>query len=370
MPDRDFTFGVQLCKEISTNGKDYGSAEMAAAGCAVSLETDWTALKLELAYASGLWRLLEPACGGAGIILKFERVRPARDDAFQPLKAHEITPQFLHRIITGLKRWPFDIVSMDEACRRIHAPHAGRRFVVLSFDGGTRDFIDYAWPLLSGHQVPFTVYLPAAFPDGLGRMWWLALEQVIATQDRINMVVDDQRRYFETVSTADKYHAHHYLEGWLRSLPPRKLDLAIDDLCLRYDVDLAALSRAAAMTWDDVAVFSSDPLASIGSSTLNYPILANLDDTAARREVTMGQAVAEAALPASPRHFAFPFGDKTAFGTRDVTMATELGFASAVTSVPGVVKAGANLHALPRLAWDGRRNSLRALRVMMAGVGL
>lgn len=335
---------------------------------AVSLGTDWAALKLEIAYASGLWRLLEPTQGGAGIILKFQRVRPARDFAFQPLKASEITPQFLHRVIIKLKHWPFDIVSMDEACRRVQAPHGGRRFVVLSFDVGTRDFVDYAWPLLSGHQVPFTLYLPSAFPDGLGRMWWLALEQVIATQDRINTVIDDRRRYFETVSTADKYHAYHYLHGWLRSLPPQQLALAIDDLCARYGIDLAALSRKAAMTWDDVATFADDPLATVGSSTLNYPILANLDDAEAEREITLGQAVAEAALPVPPRHFAFPFGDKAAFGARDLAMIAEQGFTSAVTSVPGMVAAGADLHALPRLAWDGRRSSLRVLRVMMSGV--
>lgn len=343
---------------------------MAAAGCAVSLGTDWAALKLELAHASGLWRLLEPSRGGAGIILKFERVRPARDAAFQPLKASEVTPQFLHRVIAALKRWPYDIVSLEEACRRAKASQSGRRFVALTFDGGTRDFLEYAWPLLSGHQVPFTLYLPSAFPDRLGRMWWLALEQVIARQDRINVMVDDVRRYFETADVAGKYHAHHYLDGWLRSLPPRALDVAVDDLCQRYDVDLAALSRAATMTWDDVAIFAGDPLATIGTSTLNYSILANLDDTAAKREMAMGQAVAEAAIPISPRHFAYPFGDTTSFGPRDVAMAAEQGFASAVTSVPGVVKPEANWHALPRLAWDGRRSSLRVLRVMMAGVGV
>jgi peptidoglycan/xylan/chitin deacetylase (PgdA/CDA1 family) len=344
---------------------------MAAAGSAVSLGTDWTALKSELVYVSGLWRLLEPSRGGAGIILKFERVRPVRDATFQPLRAHEITPQFLHRLIVKLKRWPFDIVSMDEACRRAQTPRGGRRFVALTFDGGTRDFINYAWPLLSGHQVPFTVYLPGAFPDGLGRMWWLALEQMIARQDRINVVVDDVRRYFETTEIAGKYHAHHYLNGWLRSLPQRQLDNAIDDLCLRYDVDLVALSRAAAMTWDDVAIFAGDPLATVGTSTLNYPILAHLDDAAAKREMAMGQAVAEAALPVPPRHLAFPFGNAASFSARDVAIAKAQGFASAVTSVPGVVHAegGSNPHALPRIAWDGRRASLRVLRVMLAGVG-
>ena len=50
------------------------------------------ALGFELTYLSGMHRLLERSRGGAGIILKFERVRPPRQDAFQPLKTHEITP--------------------------------------------------------------------------------------------------------------------------------------------------------------------------------------------------------------------------------------------------------------------------------------
>jgi peptidoglycan/xylan/chitin deacetylase (PgdA/CDA1 family) len=136
--------------------------------------------------------------GGAGIILKFERVRPPRQDAFQPLKAHEITPWFLDRTIRALKRWPIDIVGMDEVCRRASAPRAGRRFVALTFDGGTRDFVDFAYPLLAAHEVPFTLYLPSAFADGLGAMWWLALEQAIATHDRISLIIDHRQRHFET----------------------------------------------------------------------------------------------------------------------------------------------------------------------------
>lgn len=329
---------------------------------------DWSATKLELIYASGLWRLIGRSRGGAGVILKFERVRPARAEAFQPLQRREITPRMLHRIIGALPRWGFDIVAMDEACLRARTPQASRRFVVLSFDGATRDFTEFAYPLLSGHRVPFTVYLPAAFADGMGRMWWLALEQVIARHDRINAVIDDRRRYFETTTTADKVIAHHYLTGWLRSLPPQQLAAAIDDLCIRYGVDLVALSRQAAMTWDDIATFANDPLVTIGTSTLGYPILANLDDASAAREMAMGQAVATAALPRPPRHFAYPFGDAGTFTARDMSLAAEAGFVSAVTSRPGVLAPDSDLHALPRIAVDGRR-SLRTLRVRMAGLG-
>jgi peptidoglycan/xylan/chitin deacetylase (PgdA/CDA1 family) len=339
----------------------------------VSHKAGWLrGLGYEFAYFSGLSALMTRSRGGAGIILKFERVRPARSDAFQPLKSREITPQFLHQVIRKLKKWPFDIVGMDEVCRRAVAPRAARRFVALTFDGGTRDFVDYAYPLLSAHDVPFTVYLPSAFVDGLGGMWWLALEAAITNHDRISLMIDDRRRHFEIASTEEKVHAYHYLESWMRTLPPHELTVATDDLCKRYSVDLTALSRATAMTWDDVTTFASNPRATIGSSTVNYPALANLSDSAALREVTMGRAVATSALPSDSDHFAFPFGDATSFKRRHVDMLADGGFASAVTSVPGVVlpNGQSDLHALPRLAWDGRHTSLRALRVMLSGVML
>ena len=58
-----------------------------------------TNLKLELAYFAGLPLLKGRRTGGAGVILRFERVRPRRAARFQPLKSREITPGFLERTI-------------------------------------------------------------------------------------------------------------------------------------------------------------------------------------------------------------------------------------------------------------------------------
>ena len=46
--------------------------------------------------------------------------------------------------------------------------------------------------------------------------------------------------------------------------------------------------------------------------------------------------------------------------------------ASAATVLPAVVesKGYTNLHALPRVAWDGRQRSLRMMRVILSGVFL
>ena len=110
---------------------------------------------------------------------------------------------------------------------------------------------------------------------------------------------------------------------------------AIKDLCKRYSVDLAALSREASLDWDDLAKLAADPLVTIGSATVNYPVLSSLKDAAALREMTMGRAVAEAALPRDVRHFAYPFGDRASFRRQHVAMAEQAGFASAVSTISG-----------------------------------
>ena len=73
-----------------------------------------------------------------------------------------------------------------------------RRFVCLTFDGGYKDVMASAYPVLSKHGVPFTIYLPTAFPDGLGEAWWLALEEVIARESRISLVIERKERHFNT----------------------------------------------------------------------------------------------------------------------------------------------------------------------------
>jgi len=325
-----------------------------------------TSLKLNLAYFGGyaFWQRR-----GAGVILRFERVCPRRRTRFRPLRSDEITARFLDRTIRALKRWRYDIVGIDEVCRRAVTMPTRRRFVCLTFDGASKDLITVAYPVLARHGVPFTIYLPTAFPDGLGEAWWLALEQIIARENRLSLMIARDERHFTMRTTSEKYQLHAFLSSWLRSLAPSDLTLAINDLCKRYSVDLAALSREASMDWADLAKLATDPNVTIGTATVNYPVLSNLKDAVALREMTMGRAVAEAAFHRPIRHFAYPFGDRESWRRAHLVMAEEAGFESAVSAVPGIIEAAGrtNLHALPRISWDGRLRSLRAMRVLLSG---
>ena len=66
--------------------------------------------------------------------------------------------------------------------RRLVEGDFGRRFVCVTIDDGYRDTLQWAYPILKAHEVPFAVYIPTSFPDRLGRAvvarasrrWWPA----------------------------------------------------------------------------------------------------------------------------------------------------------------------------------------------------
>jgi peptidoglycan/xylan/chitin deacetylase (PgdA/CDA1 family) len=327
---------------------------------------------LEFLYFTGCARAAEWWRAGEGIILKFERVRPPRSGLFQPLKSQEIAPDRLDRVLRRLRRWNYDIIPIGEIAGRLLRPGARpRRFACLTFDIGYRDFLDHAWPILKQHNAPATLYVPANFADQLGELWWLALEAIIAHNDRVGLFIADRELRLDCRTVTDKNEAFAFLSETLGAMTPAECSTAIRDLCRRYGVDLSAISARELLSWPEIARLAADPLLTIGSASLTYPVLSRLDRQQSERELRMGRAVAEGAVGKSVLHLAYPHGTGGTFGRREMMLASELGFASAVTAEPGVVKPGdVEMMALPRISWDGRRPSLRAWRALLSGLTL
>jgi peptidoglycan/xylan/chitin deacetylase (PgdA/CDA1 family) len=141
-------------------------------------------------YSSGAHVLLRPFFEGVGAILMLHHVRPPRGGAFQPNRGLEVSPEFLSQTIEWLRSEAIDIVSLDEMARRLAERDFGRRFACITFDDGYRDNRVWAYPILKAQRAPFAIYIPTSFPDRRGKLWWLALETVIAGNDSIVVTIN------------------------------------------------------------------------------------------------------------------------------------------------------------------------------------
>ena len=325
---------------------------------------------LEALYFTGSHLALKPFFGGVGAILTLHHVRPERRDPFQPNRLLEITPDFLEDVVLRLRRADVDLVSLDEMHRRLSERIFWRNFVCFTFDDGYRDNLDFAYPILKRHGVPFAVYVATSFPDRLGELWWRALEAIIARNDRIGLVMDDEDRRFACRTTPEKYEAFDAIYWWLRGLPSEQaLRRAMHELCRRYGIEMRSVCAELCMTWDELAKLAGDPLVTIAAHTVNHVMLKKVPDDEARAEMKMSAAVIEAALGMRPRHLAYPIGDASSAGPREFRLARDAGFATAVTTRPGVLfpEHRDHLTALPRITVNGEFQRLRYMRVLLSG---
>ena len=179
----------------------------------------YTAIRaaFELLWLSRMPALFNLLSQSRGVIFTLHRVLPDEPADFSPNAILQVTPDFLGYVIERVRGTGADIVTLDEAVERLAAPVKGRPFVVLTFDDAYRDNLVHALPVLQGQDAPFTLYVPTAFVDGVGQLWWQAMEDIIARQDAVAFSENGETEYVDTRTVAEKNEAFNRLYWRLRA---------------------------------------------------------------------------------------------------------------------------------------------------------
>lgn len=321
-------------------------------------------------YFSGAHHLLRPLLSGVGAIFMLHHVRPAREGAFQPNRHLEVTPDFLRATLHHLRSREIDIVSMDELHERLAQGRFDRRFAAFTLDDGYRDNRDYALPVLREFDAQATIYVASDFAEGTGRLWWAALEAVIAKAEQIDVKIGHSALRLDATTPLGKQAAFDRLHDWLRALPgEHDLKREIEALCAVHGVDMEALCRSLCLSWDEVKQIATDPLVTIGAHTISHCNLAKQSEEIATQEMTVSRVRIEQALQRPVQHLAYPYGDRGAAAMREFALAASAGFKTAVTTRPGMLFAenAGHMTALPRVSLNGNYQDARVLPVLTSG---
>ncbi len=325
---------------------------------------------LDAMSLTGAHRLLKPMFGGVGLVLMLHHVRPANTADFQPNRHLEITPDFLRAALAHLRAQDIDIVTMDEAKRRLGSRDFSRRFACFTFDDGYRDNRDHALPVMREFDAPFIVYVTTDFAQGTGRLWWVALERVVAKATAIDFKIGGEQTHLNAATTPEKQAAFDQILSWLHRLPTdHDVQDEISALARRYGIDDSVIARELCLSWDELKTFAADPLVTIGAHTVSHCNLAHESPELASQQMRLSRERIETGIERKVRHFAYPYGDKFAATAREFAMATSLGFDTAVTTRPGMLFAehASHLTALPRISLNGNYQTGRFLPVLTSG---
>lgn len=329
----------------------------------------YTAIRamFEALWLSRLPALVRTLSSSRGVIFTLHRVLPEAPPAFSPNAILQVRPGFLEYTIERVRALGLDIVTLDEALDRLAAPKAGRRFVVLTFDDAYRDNLQHALPILRRHAAPFTLYVPTAFPDGAGELWWQAIEDIIARAD--TLALDGEGAKLETRTLAQKREAFNALYWQMRKQPEPERMAALHSLATAHGYDLQQQCRDLIMTWEELRSFANEPLCTIGAHTVHHYELAKLPLDQAHDEMARSADTLQVRFGTRPAHFSYPLGGPLSAGAREFQLARELGFRTAVTTRPGGLypRHAQDRHALPRISLNGYFQAHRYVDVFTTG---
>ena len=320
---------------------------------------------------TGLHRVAAPLTRGCGAILMFHHVRPWTGGSFAPNRGLEITPDYFETVILTLRSLGFEIIDLGAAIRRLgHEPtERTAPMAVLTFDDGYRDILEFALPILRRHAAPFTVFVTTGFADRTARMWWFELEAAVRRLSKVELTISGKRFAYRAGDEEQKRAAMASLYWRLREQPDDILLDIVGELAATAGIDSRALIEEQCMDWNEIATIAADPLCTIGSHTLTHPRLAICAADLVRHELEQSRQKLIARLGVPVRHLAYPIGDAASAGPREFTLAAETGYASAVTTRPGMLfpEHGRRLTALPRLSVNGEWQSRAALEMLLSG---
>lgn len=326
---------------------------------------------LALFAASRIHRLLAPLTRGRGAILTFHHVRTRETGAFAPNRLLEITPDYLDRLLTHVTSSGTRIVALD-AVPQLLGELSSKPFVALTFDDGYRDNLVEALPVLERHMAPFTLFATTGFLDRQAALWWLDLETAVADLQQTEVGTGRSRRVFATRTAAQKTRAFNAITRLLDGHSDEQRLSAVAKLSAAARIDSRAAVEALCLSWSELQVLAAHPLATVGCHTVTHPRLAKLSRLEVLRELGHSRDVLETAIGKPVRHLAYPYGDASSAGAREFDMARELGFATAVTTRPGVLFAQHldHLTALPRISMNGLWQDTSAAEVLLSGAPL
>lgn len=309
--------------------------------------------------------------GGIGAIMMLHKVNDEPPRGIGVNRHLTVTPSFLDAVLTEVRRMGYVFVSMDEAVDRLKSRSAAERFVAITADDGYRDNLTDALPVLERHGAPITVHVAPALTEGKVLLWWDLLEEIIATRDVVYLSMPEGPAVFECDTPAAKFRTNTEIHNYLTErVAEEDQAQVIRGLARSCGIDPLGAGHAALMDWNELRRFASHPLVTIGAHSVHHYNLRRLSAEKAMRELVDARSIIEMELGVTPRHMAYPYGYEAAVGHREVGLAREAGYVSAVTTRHGLLQAehAGHLQALPRISINGRYQRIAHIGTMLSGI--
>lgn len=244
----------------------------------------------------------------------------------------------------------FNVIPLADAVEGLRSGTLPARPLSITFDDGYADNEQIAAPILRKLGLPATFFVATGYLDG-GRMFNDSIIAAVRDCRSERLDLTELGLGTHAIESLDqRRRAISVLLPQVKNLDPERRAVVAERTCELADVtppdDLM-------MTSSQVAALARDGFG-IGAHTVNHPILARMDQVAARDEIEHGRARLQEIADRPVGLFAYPNGRPDEdYTIHTAELVRQLGFAAAFTTASGAAGCNADLFQLPRFTpWD------------------
>ena len=232
-----------------------------------------------------------------------------------------ITPDHFDQQLAFLKH-KYRLLSLNDYLDKLDTGEAlPKRTVIITIDDGWRDNYDHAFPLLTRHETPATIFLTTDYIDTNRQFWFLRVGRLVEQIDPSPRDVAAALGHIlgakaETITSAvSDTHGRLDLDKLFEQLKELDCDTqttvieSLEKLAEPDQIAKPALPRST-LTWDEVREMSQGGVA-FGSHGKSHQIMTLLTPAAAIAELEDSRSQLAAAIGREIRPFAYPNGDYT-----------------------------------------------------------
>jgi peptidoglycan/xylan/chitin deacetylase (PgdA/CDA1 family) len=292
--------------------------------------------------------------GNGTLILCYHRVAEGVEDPFHLCVRPENFAAHLEEIVRT--REPSTLADLAMPSRRPR--------VIVTFDDGYRDNLEYALPIATAKGVPLTVFITSGMLGDQKGFWWDRLAALVRGRppgtNEVSLVIDQDVVTIPLGGRDDEADLAA-VRGRLISLPVGEIEAALDAVSAQWSVPSTAPADARALTPDEFLRLAASELVTIGAHTVDHVRLRGRSSPEQLQTIEASRKDLEQVLDRSVTHFAYPFGGHDDFDEDSVEAVRVAGFETACTTLPGFAGVSGDPYRLPRrLVMDWGRLRFRA----------
>lgn len=306
-------------------------------------------------------RACNKALSPRGCLFTFHRGASTEKWRSLPNRDFYLNLEFLDNLLAYLAASGWDIVTLDEATKRVKpGGKLHKKFVNFSVDDCYRDTFEEVVPLFRKHNAPVTLFVTTGIPDATMGLWHTGFEDILL--NRNELILEDGT---VDISTSELKRAAYL------NISPRfdksEADKFYTNICELNRANSTEIHERHAISWDMLSKLKDDPLVEIGAHTVSHPHVSALSQEAARSEIGDCRQRLQQELGLAVNHFAFPFGRAADCGPRDFELARKAGFVTAATTVKGLLRRNDQLFHLPRNTLNGSHQNIAMIEAHLTG---